>query len=150
MPDFSVQFKFRDWPNDSIPDVAAGVYAIWRDTGELVYVGMSGRGMETRTTAGKRFGLWTRIASHAKGRLSGDQFCVYVANRYVVPELKTTQLPLFASGEVNLDALTRQYITEHFSYSFALCASSREAHDLERVARQGLVFGAKPTLNPLT
>lgn len=22
------------------------------------------------------------------GRLSGDKFCVYVANRYVVPELK--------------------------------------------------------------
>lgn len=105
--------------------------------------------METRGTTGKRFGLWTRIASHASGRLSGDQFCVYVANRYVVPELTTWQLPLFASGELNLDELTRRYITEHFSYSFALTAGSQEAHDLERVARRGLTFGVKPTLNPL-
>ena len=56
------------------------------------------------------------------GRLSGDQFCVYVANRYVVPELKPRELPLFASGELNLDALAKRYITEHFSYSFALTA----------------------------
>ena len=98
MPGFSTKFYFRDWPNASIPDVAAGVYAVWRDTGELVYVGMSGRGMETRATVGKRFGLWTRIASHASGRLSGDQFAVYVANRYVVPELKAAELALFASG----------------------------------------------------
>lgn len=149
MSQFSAQFRFRDWPNASIPDVAAGVYAVWRDTGELVYVGMSGRGMENRVTVGKRFGLWTRIASHESGRLSGDQFCVYVANRYVVPELKPMELPLFASGELTLDALTKRYIAEHFSYSFALTTSSRAAHDLEQVARRGFTFGAKPTLNPL-
>ena len=150
MAEFSGQFKFRDWPSSSIPDVAAGVYAVWRDTGELVYVGMSGRGMETRVTTGRRFGLWTRIASHASGRLSGDQFAVYVANRYVIPELKMVELPLFASGELNLDALTKRYIAQHFSYSFALTPSSREAFDLERAARRGLTFGVRPTLNPLT
>ena len=51
-----------------------------------------------------------RIASHASGRFSGDQFAVYVANRYVVPELKAVELPLFASGELSLDALTKAYI----------------------------------------
>ncbi len=66
--------------------------------------------METRVTTGKRFGLWTRIASHASGRLSGDQFCVYVANRYVVPKLTPIELSQFASGELNLDALTKRYI----------------------------------------
>lgn len=125
------------------------MYAVWRDTGELVYVGMSGRGMESRVTTGKRFGLWTRIASHASGRLSGDQFCVYVANRLVVPELRQMELPQFASGELNLDALTKSYIAEHFTYSFALTETSSEAHALERDARRGLVFETKPTLNPL-
>ncbi len=132
-----------------MPDVAAGVYAIWRDTDELVYVGMSGRGMETRTTIGKRFGLYTRLASHAGGRLSGDQFNVYVANRYVIPSLGAAERPLFATGELTLDGLTRNYVSEHFSYSFALTETSREAHDLERTARLGLTFGVKPTLNPL-
>jgi hypothetical protein len=125
------------------------VYAIWRDPGELVYVGMSGRGLETRSTTGKRFGLWTRIASHAKGRLSGDQFCVYVANRYVIPALMPSELPKFASGELTLDTLTRRYISEHFSYSFTLVDTSQEAHALEREGRRGLTFGMKPTLNPL-
>jgi hypothetical protein len=59
------------------------------------------------------------------------------------------QLSLFASGELNLDALTKKYIAEHFGYSFALTASSREAHDLERDARRGLTFGVEPTLTPL-
>src|SRR5436189_874200 len=35
-----VLFSFRDWPNQQVPQVAAGVYAIWRGS-ELVYVGMS-------------------------------------------------------------------------------------------------------------
>jgi len=146
---FSDRYRFRDWPQAPVPDVAAGVYAIWRDTDELIYVGMSGRGMETRTTTGKRFGLHTRLASHARGRLSGDQFNVYVANRYVLPSLSASELPLFATGQLNLDALTMSYISEHFSYSFALTETSREAHDLERAARLGRTFGVKPTLNPL-
>src|SRR4051794_11092276 len=107
MPEFSAQFRFRDCPNASIPDVAAGVYTVCRETGELVYVGMPGRGREKEGTVGSRFGLWTRIASHAGGRLSGDQFCVYVATRYVVPELKPMQLPFSASGELNLHTLTK-------------------------------------------
>jgi len=149
VPDFSAPYRFRDWPDHSVPDVAAGVYAVWRDAGELVYVGMSGRGMETRASTGKRFGLYTRLASHAGGRLSGDQFNVYVANRYVLPALSSTDLPLFATGELNLDTLTKRYVGEHFSYSFAITQTSREAHDLERAARQGRTFGVKPTLNPL-
>jgi hypothetical protein len=33
---FSQWFLFSAWPNPSIPSVAAGVYAIWKDA-ELVY-----------------------------------------------------------------------------------------------------------------
>src|SRR4051794_8331271 len=97
---FSSLHQFSDSPDPSIPNVAAGVFAVWRDTGELVYVGMSGRGMEKRSSTGKRFGLYTRLASHASGRLSGDQFNVYVANRYVLPELNAADLPLFATSEL--------------------------------------------------
>jgi hypothetical protein len=147
MPEFSGQFRSRDWPNASIPDAAAGVYAVGgTQANSLRYLRpRHGR----RVTAGRRFGLWTRIASYASGRLSGGQLCVYVAKRHVVPELKPMELPLLASGELNLDALTKRYITEHFSYSFALTTSSRAAPDLEQVARRGFTFGVKPTLNPL-
>ncbi len=146
---FEVLHRFADWPNREIPQIAAGVYAIWRDSGEFIYVGMSGKGIEAVDPSRSRFGLYTRLNSHASGRLSGDQFCVYVANRLVVPELTAEQLSRFASGELSLDALTRTYIRQHFSYSFALVGTTTDAFELERDAQRGLVFAGKPLLNPL-
>jgi hypothetical protein len=146
---FDVLHRFADWPNREIPQVAAGVYAIWRDSGEFIYVGMSGKGIETVDPSRNRFGLYTRLNSHASGRLSGDQFCVYVANRLVIPELTEDQRSRFASGELNLDGLTRAYVREHFHYSYALVGTAAEAFTLERDAQRGLVFEGKPLLNPL-
>ena len=37
-------------------------------------------------------------------QLSGDQFCVYVAIRYVVPELRPMEVPPCASSELKLEA----------------------------------------------
>ena len=61
-----------------IPGSGAGVYTIWDDEGGPVYAGIAGR-----NPAGK--GLASRPRSHASGRRSGDQFCVYVADHYVHP-----------------------------------------------------------------
>jgi hypothetical protein len=43
-------------------------------------------------------GLWTRLNAHASGRRSGDQFCVYICNRFVVPELTPSQQRELAAG----------------------------------------------------
>ena len=146
---FSSRFSFAEWPNPAIPAVAAGVYAIWKDD-ELVYCGMSGREIDSKAkTSLKKYGLITRLSSHASGRLSGDQFCVYVANRFVVPSLKAEELPLFESGNITLDARTKTFIHEHLEYAYALVETSAEAYELERMARRGDVFGTKPYLNPL-
>ena len=125
------------------------MYAVW-DEDRLIYCGMSGREFE-RAVEGARpkYGLITRLASHASGRLSGDQFCVYVANRLVVPSLLPEQLAKFATGELTLDRLTRTYIHERLEYQFALATSSREARELEKQCRAGSTFGVKPILNPL-
>jgi hypothetical protein len=148
MTNFSSRHKFSAWPNPDMPTVAAGVYAVWEGT-SLIYCGMSGREFEKAVSAAKpKFGLITRLASHASGRLSGDQFCVYVANRLVIPSITPEQLPLFASGELNLDRLTKKYIHERLEYQFALVESSAQAYELERQCRNGSVFGAKPLLNP--
>jgi len=37
-------YRFADWPNESVPKVAARVYTIW-DAARLIYVGMAGRSM---------------------------------------------------------------------------------------------------------
>lgn len=143
---FSTRFKFSDWPNSQLPNVAAGVYAIWKND-ELIYCGMSGREIEKNLNK-KKYGLVTRLSSHASGRLSGDQFCVYVANRCVIPTLSPSDLPKFASGELKLDYLTKHYIHENLEYQYAVVDSSADAFQLEEKARDGTLFNQKPLLNP--
>jgi hypothetical protein len=111
---------------------------------------MSGRGMATAPSLGKKaVGLYTRLNSHASGRLSGDQFCVYVANRLVIPELRQDQLQKFGSGALKLDALTREYINTHLEYQFKCVETGKEALVLELACRRGTIFRVKPLLNPL-
>jgi hypothetical protein len=92
--------RFRDWPNDQVPKRAAGVYTVW-DGDRLVYVGMSGRAMtadDLEVSPGGRAvpkGLRMRLNAHASGRRSGDQFCVYICDRFVVPAL--TPIPAAAA-----------------------------------------------------
>lgn len=97
---------FREWPNAEVPPFGAGVYTVWDDAGTLIYVGMSGRTITIDTQPRtKPYGLYTRLASHAGGRRSGDQFCVYVADRLVLPSLTAEQVRLIGAGALEFDAL---------------------------------------------
>jgi len=146
MAEFSPRFRFADWPNQKVPNVSAGVYAVWH-IDQLIYCGMSGRELEKAIESKKkRYGLVTRLESHARGRLSGNQFCVYVANRIVIPILKPDQLIHFESGKITLDLLTREHIQKHYEYQYAVVESSRAAFDLEMECRNGSLFGQKPLL----
>jgi hypothetical protein len=46
---------FREWPNSEVLNARAGVYTVWSADGQLLYVGMWGRGLthrvRTRATA---------------------------------------------------------------------------------------------------
>ena len=149
MQRFSNKYKFSSWPNREIPNIAAGVYVIWEGE-DLIYSGMSGREYEKAVSASKvKYGLITRLSSHASGRLSGDQFCVYVANRLLIPKLQSNQLTKFESGELTLDRLTKEYIHARLEYQYAIVESSAQAYSLEAQCRSGLIFGRLPKLNPL-
>lgn len=115
-----------------------------------MYFGMSGREIEKvrREGSKKEYGLVTRLRSHWSGRLSGDQFCVYVANRLVIPSLRPEHLPEFAKGKLTLDALTRIYIHQHFEYQYLITETSAEAFGIEAAAKRGDIFGQRPLLNP--
>jgi hypothetical protein len=143
---FSKRYWFRDWPNRVIPAVAAGVYVVWRGD-DLIYAGMSGKDIEKKQQK-RKYGLVTRLSSHASGRLSGDQMNVYVANRFVVPEIDAAQQAQFAAGTLRLDTLTRQYIHEHLEYQYLVVERSAEAYALERLCRCGHIFEQRPYLNP--
>jgi hypothetical protein len=140
-------FRFADWPNPDVPRVAAGVYTVWLPDGRLLYVGMSGRGLRLDPDDGRRRGLWTRLNSHASGRRSGDQFCVYVCDRFVVPVLTPAQREELAAGELSLDALTRDYIHDQLSYRFVVSTDSETAFTLERAVQRGALRAGPPLLN---
>ena len=146
--------RFQDWPHEQVPKRAAGVYTVW-DGERLLYVGMSGRAMtaeDLEVSDGGRVvakGLWTRLNAHASGRRSGDQFCVYVGDRFVVPELSPSQRQQLAAGTLSLDSLIRSFVRERLAYRFVVTADGTEAAELEGVVRRGGLSVGKPYLNPL-
>jgi hypothetical protein len=146
-------YRFTDWPNPEVPNWRAAVYTVW-DADVLVYMGMAGRGLragghesEKALASTRARGLRDRLNSHASGRRSGDQFCVYVADRLVLQTLTQADTTSVARGELSLDALTRQYIHDHLSYRFVVTEDGRAALSLELRVQQG-ALGERPLLNP--
>lgn len=144
--------RFADWPNPGVPRVAAGVYTIW-DAKQLIYAGMAGRsltadGVKLRQSGGKATGLYSRLASHASGRRSGDQFCVYVADRLVMRELDEAQVEAIARRELNFDALIREYVHKRLAYRYVETEDGPTSRLIEGEVRTGKLSAGKPLLNP--
>ena len=146
-------YDFGDWPVEACPRVAAGVYTIWRGP-EFVYVGMAGRGksaadIERIRAGGKSTGLWERLGSHASGRRSGDQFCVYVADRLVLGELSHEEIDRVASGELMFDTLVRDFVRSKLAFRFVEAPDGRSALEAERRVQAGALSAGRPLLNPI-
>ncbi len=77
-------------------------------------------------------GLRGRLASHTSGRRSGDQFCIYVFDRLVLPTLSREQIENAGAGELSLDTVTRAYIHANLSYRLTFTNDAAEARQLER------------------
>src|SRR6476660_6957820 len=142
-------YSFSSWPNPSVPAFAAGVYTIWHNDGRFIYVGMSGRGIPAETTRRNTpQGLYTRLKSHASGRRSGDQFCVYVADRLVLPTLGQEDITAIASGRHQMDAFVRRYIHENLCYRYAMLPDGAAAYAVEAAVKSGDWEHGRPFLNP--
>jgi hypothetical protein len=148
--------RFADWPNPDVPAVAIGLYTIWRRE-EFIYVGLAGRTSETVLLGAhavrRASGLRDRIRSHASGRRIGDQFCVYVADRLVLPALTREQIDTIAHARVAFDSIVRDYIHEHLAYRFFALPdlsadAQRQTRELERFIRRGATPMGTPLLNP--
>ena len=136
-----------------MPNGRIGVYTVWHDD-QLVYVGMAGRaigsgGADSEAASGRLTGIRSRLASHASGRRSGDQFCVYIFDRLILATLSREQMDGAARGQFSLDGLTRQVIRQSLSYRFTLLEDAATARAVEtQIQREGL-GGQPPLLNPL-
>ena len=103
--------------------------------------------LEAKRSEGKRFGLFTRLASHASGRRSGDQFCVYVADFLVLPRLSDDQIDAISRKDLLFDNLVKEYIHSNLDFGFAEDDDGEMAQESEDMGRSG-VLGQKPLLNP--
>ena len=142
-------YSFADWPNPLVPTFGAGVYTIWHKDGRFIYVGMSGRGITAETNRRNTpQGIYTRLQSHASGRRSGDQFCVYVADRLVLPTLSQEDIAAIASARHQLDAFVRRYIHENLCYRFVMLPDGAAAYAAEAAIKSGAWEHGRPLLNP--
>ena len=135
---------FSDWPITAVPRSGAIAYTIWDRSDRFIYVGMAGRSGASLNGAGP-FG---RLASHASGRRSGDQFCIYVCDRLVLPGLHN-RLPEIAAGQLSLDKHTRDFIWAELGFRFITVADGPTALAVERAVQKGALRSGKPFLNPL-
>jgi hypothetical protein len=142
-------YSFANWPNEDIPRVSVGVYTVWLGE-QLVYVGYSGRNLRPHEikAAKKPKGLVTRLKSHRSGLRNDDQFCLYICDRFIIPEIDTETQQKLASGELLLDGLTRKFIREKLSYRFITTEGSEAARRIESQVRGGILSAGKPLLNP--
>ncbi len=104
---------FRDWPATHFEVGPSGVYTIW-NADVFLYVGCAWRHRDDANP--KVLGVFGRLRSHAGGQRSGNQFAIYICDRFVVPYLTDEERAALARGERILDALTRRYIHEHLTY----------------------------------
>ena len=139
--------SFGDWPPSHFEVGPTGVYTIWRGA-DFLYAGMSY--VHRSDTANQQAkGVFGRLASHASGRRSGDQFCIYICDRFVVPTLSAEDMAELAQGARILDLRTREFIREHLRYRVAVTSSGTEARALESlVRRDGLPRAGRPAINP--
>ena len=110
--------KFSDWPNRSVPKGSPGVYLIY-DQSELIYVGMASKT------------LFNRLNQHARGSRSGDQFCVYVCDRLVLPSLSPEEIKEVSTGALLLDQRVKAYVRGNLSYRSLTVSSEQVARELE-------------------
>jgi hypothetical protein len=135
---------FVSWPDREVPRTGSAVYTIWDREGRFIYAGMSGRSAVQSARANGPYG---RLNSHASGRRSGDQFCIYVCDRLVLPKLHN-RIAEVASGTLSLDAETRAFIRAELGFRVAPAASPQEAFAWEKALCTGSSEAGAPSLNP--
>ena len=111
--------RFADWPNRDVPKGKPGVYLIYHED-RWIYIGMSFKNLQSR------------LSSHASGRRSGDQFCVYVGDRLVMSKLSIDQMKGVFSGEYSLDDAIKEFVRSQLSYRYLLVADDPTARALEK------------------
>ena len=137
--------RFTDDHTKHVPEYGSIIYTVWDLDEKFIYVGIGG----TQDKPVRERDPRSRIREHRSGRRSGNQFCCYVHDYYVIPEL--VRSGEFERKKRYLDILTRDYIHRNLRYrvkGFQTEDSVKIVRELEKKIQRGF-FGTPPVLNGL-
>ena len=119
------RISFGEDPRTHIPKTGSIIYSVWDYDEKFIYIGISG----LQKSLEKREPL-SRMIAHASGKRSGDQFCIYIHDFFVIPEL--IQKGIYTPLRGELDQLTKSYIHDNLYYRFI----SFQSDDSDEVVRR--------------
>ena len=126
--------SFAEDPRKYISNNGSIIYSVWDKEDKFIYIGISGlqKSLEKRSPL-------SRMVSHCSGMRSGDQFCVYIHDFYVIPKL--IQQGEYTASKGFLDKLTKQYIHKNLSYRF-VSFNSDDSDEIVRKLENKIKIGA--------
>jgi hypothetical protein len=129
---------FSQWPNPEVPILGRAFTQSGTGTaGSSTSACPGGRYSRGTIPRNTPHGIYTRLQSHASGRRSGDQFCVYVPDRFVLPILTRDDIAGIVSGRHQMDAHVRRYIHEQLLYRYTIVPNGRAALAIEGRIKSG-------------
>ena len=108
-----------------IPEFGSILYTVFFDRKEFIYVGIGGLSGSNVLQRNPR----SRIIQHAQGRRSGDQFCIYIQDFYVIPLLFADK---YVPKKGYLDELTKEFIQKRLTYRYIVF----QTDDSDKVVRK--------------
>jgi len=126
-----------------IPEFGSILYTVFLDRSEFIYVGIGGLAGSDVKTRDPR----SRIRQHIQGRRSGDQFCIYIQDFYVIRDLIRSD---YTPRKGHLDELVRNFIQSRLTFRFIVFQtddSDQIVRTLEREIQSGLYLNKRPTIN---
>ena len=131
---------------DHIPTYGSIIYTVFLDRSEFIYVGIGGLSGKSVKERNPR----SRIIQHAQGRRSGDQFCIYIQDFYVIPSIINNE---YTPKKGYLDTLTKEFIQSRLTYRYLVLQtedSDKIVRRLERELQNNLHGFGVPKLNGIT
>lgn len=143
---FSNDVELRQFSTRNVSDIPSWgsiIYTVFLDKTEYIYVGIGGLSGSTVNDRNPR----SRIIQHSQGRRSGDQFCIYIQDFYVIPQLVGQH---YTPKKGYLDQLTKEFIQSRLTYRYLVVQtedSNSVVRKLERELQCDVHGFGSPSLN---
>ena len=123
---FSTEVPLRPFTTSNVSDIPSWgsiIYTVFLDNSEYIYVGIGGLAGKTAQDRNPR----SRIMQHSQGRRSGDQFCIYIQDFYVIPAIISKP---YEPKKGYLDTLTKEFIQSRLTYRYIVIQTDDSDKDV--------------------